>query len=53
MAAFVGLAGWCWSVWSIYKEFEGENVGEWSYVYRSYAKEYLARSLEWYEGDEA
>lgn len=53
VAAFVGLAGWCWSVWSIYKEFEGENVGEWSYVYRSYAKEYLARALEWYEGDEA
>ena len=46
--AFVGLAGWCWYVWSLQKESEGDNVGEWLYIYYRYAKEYLALALELY-----
>ena len=47
--AFVGLAGWCWYVWSLYKEAEGDNVGEWLYIYYRYGKAYLKRALELYE----
>ncbi len=49
--AFVGLAGWCWYVWSLQKESEGDFVGEWLYVYYKYAKEYLALALELYGED--
>ena len=43
--AYVGLAGWCWYVWSLQKESEGDNVGDWLYTYYRYAKKYLARAL--------
>jgi len=43
--AYVGLAGWCWYIWSLQKESEGDNVGDWLYTYYSYAKKYLARTL--------
>lgn len=46
--AYVGLAGFCWYVWSLRKESEGDYVGEWLYVYYKYAKEYLALALELY-----
>lgn len=49
--AFVALAGWCWYLWSLYKESCGESVGEWLHVYYRYARDYLARSLSLYEGD--
>lgn len=48
--AYVGLAGWCWYVWSLVKEAEGDCVGEWLGIYHRYAKEYMARALSWYEG---
>ena len=47
--AYVGLAGWCWYVWSLQKESEGDNVGDWLYVYYRYAKEYLPLTLSLYE----
>ena len=49
--AYVAFAGWCWYVWSLVKESEGDNVGEWLYIYYRYAKEYLGRALAMYETD--
>ena len=47
--AFVGLAGWCWYVWSLQKESEGDNVGDWLYTYYRYAKKYLPLAISLYE----
>ena len=46
---FVGLAGWCWYVWSLQKESEGDNVGDWLYTYYRYAKKYLPLAISLYE----
>ena len=48
--AYVGLAGWCWYVWSLQKEAEGDNVGDWLYIYYRYAKKYLPLAISLYEG---
>ena len=45
---YVGLAGWCWYVWSLQKESEGDYVGDWLYTYYRYAKKYLPLALELY-----
>lgn len=47
--AFVALAGWCWYVWSLLKEKEGDHVGEWLYIYYRYAKRYMDKVLSWYD----
>lgn len=47
--AFVAFAGWCWYVWSLLKEAEGDNVGEWLYIYYRYARKYLDKALALYE----
>lgn len=47
--AHVQLAGWCWYLWSLLKEAEGDAVGEMSYVYYSYADRYLDPVLAMYE----
>ena len=47
--AHVVLAGWCWYLWALLKEAEGDNVGEWLYIYFSYADKYLDRALALYE----
>ena len=47
--AYVALAGWCWYVWSLVKEAEGDFVDEWLYIYYNYAKKYLAKVLRWYD----
>ena len=47
--AYVAFAGWCWYVWSLMKEAEGDVVGEWLYIYYRYAKRYLNMVLPWYE----
>ena len=50
----VVLGGWCWYVWALEKEAEGAGVGEWLYIYYSYAVDYIDMVLDWYEnGDEA
>ena len=45
----VGMAGWCWYAWSLLKEAEGEDVGEWAYIYYRYGKTYLRRALDLYD----
>ena len=47
--AFVGLAGWCWYIWSLQKESEGDYVGDWLYIYYRYAKKYLPLAIALYE----
>ena len=49
--AYVGLAGWCWYIWSLQKESEGDNVGDWLYIYYRYAKKYLPLAISLYEGE--
>ena len=50
--AYIGLAGWCWYVWSLQKESEGDFVGDWLYTYYRYAKKYLPLALKLY-GEQA
>lgn len=47
--AHVALAGWCWYVWALQKESEGDYVGDWMYTYYRYARKYLALALKEYE----
>lgn len=47
--AHIALAGWCWYLWSLLKEAEGDFVGDWLYVYYNYAVKYLGKSLSLYE----
>ncbi|KGF05911.1 phosphotransferase [Arcanobacterium sp. S3PF19] len=47
--AYVVFAGWCWYVWSLVKESEGEKVDEWLYTYFSYAERYAPKILRWYK----
>ncbi|MCI1667487.1 MAG: phosphotransferase [Olsenella sp.] len=49
--SYVIFAGWCWYIWSLEKEAEGDNVGEWLLVYYRYAQDNVDRVLSWYEGD--
>lgn len=48
--AYVVLAGWCWYVWALAKEAEGDNVGEWLYIYYKHAVQYVDELLADYEG---
>ena len=50
--AYVALAGWCWYVWALQKESEGDCVGEWLEIYYQYAKRYSAKALALYEQDQ-
>lgn len=50
--AYVAFAGWCWYIWALVKEAEGDFVGEWLYIYYNYAKKYLDKVLAWYENGE-
>ena len=45
----VGMAGWCWYAWSLLKESEGGDAGEWAYTYYRYAKTYLKKALALYD----
>lgn len=44
----IGLSGWCWYLWSILKECDGDNVGKWLYTYYKYAKRYIKLALDYY-----
>lgn len=46
--AYVGFAGWCWYLWSLVKEAEGEPVGDCRYLYYRYAKRYVDRASSEY-----
>lgn len=50
--SYVVFAGWCWYVWSLEKEAEGDNVGEWLLIYYRYAQDNVDRVLSWYEEGE-
>lgn len=43
--AAIGLAGWCWYVWALLKEADGDQIDEWLYIYYRYAREYLDKAL--------
>ena len=45
----IAMAGWCWYLWSLLKEAEGDYVGEWLYIYYNYGTTYLDKALELYE----
>lgn len=44
----VGVVGWYWYVWAMYKEAMGNPVGEWLYIWYRAAKEYTAAAEERY-----
>lgn len=43
--SYVVFAGWCWYIWALVKEAEGDNVGEWLYIYYKHAVTYVDRLL--------
>lgn len=51
--ATICFAGWCWYLWSLYKEVSGESVGAWLYIYYSYAKKYLHHALAGFDACES
>ena len=50
--AHIALAGWCWYLWSLLKEAEGDFVGEWLYIYYNYGREYLTKALKLYREEQ-
>lgn len=46
--AYVGFAGWCWYLWALVKESDGEPVEQCRYLYYRYAKRYVIRALNEY-----
>ena len=46
--AFVGLAGFFWWVWAMFKDACGEPVGQWESRWYHYAREFGHRALEMY-----
>lgn len=50
--AHVVFAGWCWYIWALLKEAEGDNVGEWLLIYYEHAVDYIDQVLAWYQDDE-
>lgn len=51
LLAYIGFAGWCWHLWSLVKQAEGENIGTCMYTYYSYAKRYINEALKAYENN--
>lgn len=47
--AYAVLAGWCWYVWALSREAEGDHVGEWLYIYYRHAAEHIDELLAQYE----
>lgn len=46
--AYVGISAYYWFVWALYKESEGDPVGEWLYLWYRAAKAYGAHALSLY-----
>lgn len=46
--AAIGIVGYYWYVWAMYKEAMGNPVGEWLYVWYKAAKRFTAVALELY-----
>ncbi len=47
--AYVAISGYYWFVWALYKESEGDSVGEWLYRWYRYAKDFSRIALALYE----
>jgi CTP:phosphocholine cytidylyltransferase-like protein/thiamine kinase-like enzyme len=47
--AYVGLSGYYWFVWALYKEALGDPVGEWLHMWYRAAKTYGKLAIELYE----
>lgn len=47
--AYVGLCSFYWFVWALYKESQGETVGEWLYLWYKGAKHFGLYALRLYE----
>ena len=47
--AYVALCAYYWFVWALYKEQEGDPVGEWLYLWYRMAKHFGEYALELYE----
>ena len=47
--ACTAVVGWYWYVWSIYKEMQGNPVGEWLYVWYRAAKQFCDWALPRYD----
>lgn len=45
------VVGWYWYVWSIYKEMQGNPVGEWLYTWYKAAKQFCAHVLPQYRAN--
>ena len=48
LLAYVGFAAWCWHLWSLVKEAEGENIGSCMYTYFKYAERYINEASKMY-----
>lgn len=46
--AYVAISGYYWFVWALYKESEGDSVGEWLYLWYRYAKDFSRLALDLY-----
>ena len=43
------MVGYYWYVWAIFKEAQGNPVGEWLYIWYKAARDYCAAALKLYE----
>lgn len=50
--AYVGISAYYWFVWALYKEAQGDPVGEWLYLWYRAAKSYGAYALGLYGSKE-
>ena len=52
--SYVVFAGWCWYVWALAKEAEGDGAGQAVFTYYRHVTDYVDALLSWYEdGEEA
>ena len=50
--AYVAISGYYWFVWALYKESEGDSVGEWLYLWYRYAKDFSRVAVSLYEDED-
>ena len=50
--SYVVFAGWCWYVWALAKEAEGDDAGQDIFTYYRHVTDYVDALLSWYEGGE-
>lgn len=48
--SYVVFAGWCWYVWALAKEAEGDDTGQQVFTYYRHVTDYVDALLSWYEG---